>query len=96
VGFFLHRPKRNPNLRLTLAKDEYAVGLLIFPKENFCFSLPPPQPAPSAKPLRIPVVIWHRWLLVANPEGREPAAAAASDSRVEKRFVSTGTVAGWV
>lgn len=76
------QPKRNLNLRLTLVKNKYAVGVLIFPKENFCFSLPPPQPAPSVKLLHIPVVISHHWLLVAKTEGNEPMMAAAPDSQI--------------
>lgn len=63
-------------------EDKCAVGLFIFPQENFCFSLPPPQPAPSAKLLHIPVVISHHWLLVAKTEGNEPTVAAAPDSQI--------------
>lgn len=67
---------------LTLARDKLSGELFIFPRDNLCFSLPPPQPAPSAKLPHIPAAIARHWLLGAKPEGNEPAVAAAPDAQI--------------
>lgn len=103
------QPKRNPNLRLTLVKNKYAVGLLIFPQREFLL-FPSPSTAST-----ISEAVAHSSsditsLALGSLNRRERAndgcCTRQPNSCMDKRFTSTvctvckapsqGRVAGWV